>query len=295
MRGSNLLPAVILFQTVSVLALLTFTKPAFATWVEWIVEPAISFNHKENINNAFIKSDEKDDNIITPAFTFGRIYQVADFTRASLTTELMYDSHQDFTDLSHLTAGAAISIKHKFGIGRELPWIQSIASASILDFRGDRWDSNLYALNLSLGKRLHDRVDATITYKYEIRDGKTSPSTFDHKGHTGAIGMNLLLTEKMLLSLKYSIRKGDIAAVCSPQSFDLIEDLANDVQFDNTFENGWCLYRIDAVTQAYGANLSYAFFGGHYSSSLGYERMNGDITRFTYSTDAVWVSIDYSY
>ncbi len=295
MRGSHFTPATVLVQTVAVLGLLIFAKPVFANWVEWIVDTGISFNHKENINNAFIKSDEKDDNIITPAFTFGRIYQLADFTRAALTTELMYDSHQDFTDLSHLSAGAAVSVKHKFGIGREIPWIQTAASASILDFQGDRWDSNLYALNLLLGKRLHDRVDATLSYKYEIRDGKTSPPTLDQKSHTGAVGMNLLLTDKMLLSLKYSMRRGDIAAVCSPNSFALIQDLANDVQFDNTFESGWCLYRIDAVTQAYGANLSYAFFGGHYSSSLGYERMNGDITRFTYSTDTVWVSIDYSY
>lgn len=295
MRSNFLLSIIVSAQTVCLLVLLVFVRPALAGWVEWIVDAGISYNHTENINNAFVEADERDDSIITSAFTFGRVYQLAVLTRATLSVELSYDYHDDIANLNHLSTGGVISIKHKFGIGRAMPWIQATAAASRLDYRGDLWDSNLYTLKLSSGKRLHDRVDATVIYTYEFRDGDTSPSTFDHNSQTGAVGLNFLLTEKALLGVKYSIRGGDIAAVCSPKSFARIQDIAKDVQFDDTFEKGWCLYRIDATTQTFGINLSYAFFGGHSSLNLGYEHQDGDITRFTYSTDTAWASINYSY
>jgi len=295
MSSRHFLLTVVLVHITCVLAILPLTSPAFAEWVDWIVDTGISFTYKMNINNAFVESDERNDRVITPSITFGRAYQLADFTRASLSAEFAYDFHDDFTDLSHLNAGVAISIKHKFGVGLKIPWIQATGSVSRLDFQGNRWDSNLYTLSLSLGKRFHERVDAALAYTFEFRDGDTSPATFDHLSHTGTMNMNFLLTGKTLLSLKYSLRSGDIAAVCSPDSFARVQDIARDVQFDDTFEKGWCLYKIDATTHIFGVNLSYAFFGGHASLNLGYERKEGDISRFTYSNDTVWVSINHSY
>ena len=186
-------------------------------------------------------------------------------------------------------------MRHKLGIGREVPWLRAEASAALLDFRGDLRDSNLYAFSLQSGKRLHERADAILAYSYEYRDGYASPSTFDHHSHTGSIDLNFLLTENTLLGLEYSLCDGDIEATCSEPSCMRIWDVARARQPDNAYGTGWWVYRIEATTHAYGINLSYAFGGGHYTLNFGYNREYGNAPRFNYSNDIFWTSLNYSF
>lgn len=295
-RYGHSLFSVVLASLIFILGLLSHVNSANAEWVEWIADVGISYAYKENINNAFVSSEKKDDNMILPTIILGRAYQLTNFTRLALTADFGYNIHEEFTDLSNLTAGATLAITHKFGLGRQVPWLRATTSAAVLDFQGDDLrDGNLYTFNVQAGKRIHERLDVILAYTHENRNGNTSPSTFGYRSHTGAINLNLLLTKNTLLSLGYSIRDGDVTSTCSISSVQRVGDVAKDVQVDNAYEKSWCSYRIDATTNAYAINLSYAFGGGHYSLNFDYEYKDTDTSGFDYSSDIFMITVNYGY
>ncbi len=285
--------------TVGFLALFLFgaATPAFADseWVEYILDVGAEYSSRSNINNAFLGWEEANDSIITASASVGRVFQASDFTRISATFDISNESYNDYNDLTNLYAGLSISIRHKLGLGLMVPWIRASATTAKIDYCcNDIRDRTLYTIGVQAGKRISDRLNLWISYLHDNQDGDAEPATFDLSGNTGAINGDYLLTDRLLLGMRFAHRTGGVNSMCSADNYSYVETAAEDVQKDSVFGD-YCVYRLDATSNTFGADLSYTFMDGHLAINLAYERTDADADMVTYKSDIFRSGVYYSF
>lgn len=284
---------------------------AHAAWVEWIADAEIGYTFNDNINNSVFDSAKEDEHVFTPSLSLGRIYQLTNFTRLSATVDVAGQFHADFSRLNNISAGPAVAIRHKFGIGSFVPWVRAEATAALIESRSELRDGQIYTLGVQAGKRLHERVDVLIGYMYDHRNVSSESSEHVHmndiisddvyklRGHKGFTNFNLLVAENLLLTLGYSLRDGDVAATVDSSRISMMEamniwGITEAHVFDDDAISG-SAYRVKATTHNFLAGLSYAFMKGHASANIGYQYYNGEASELTYVNNVFLASLNYSY
>jgi hypothetical protein len=280
-----------------------------AAWVEWIADAEIDYSFHDNINNSVFDSAKEDEHIFTPYFSLGRIYQLTNFTRLFATVDVAGQIHLDFSRLNNISAGPAVAIRHKLGLGPFVPWVRAEATAALIESRSELRDGQIYTLGVQIGKRFHERVDAMIGYIYDHRDVSDSyehthmmetirDDVYKLRGHKGLTNVNLLVAENLLLTLGYSLRDGDVAATVDSSLISMMEAkaiwmLTDAHAIDDAIPGS--AYRVKATTHTFLAGLSYAFLKGHASANIGYQYYNGEASDLTYKNNVFLTSLNYSY
>ncbi|GMR18317.1 MAG: hypothetical protein BMS9Abin33_0724 [Gammaproteobacteria bacterium] len=282
--------------TVFLITLLWAIQPANAEWVEWIADAELGVQRNNNISQSFFESDKKSDSVFLPSVALGRYYQLMDTTRLSLTANSWVRTHKTYDRLNSITSGITVGVRHKFGIGPEVPWIRADAYAGYRDVRDDVRDGMQYTMSLRMGKRFTPRLDGSLGYVYSLRDGGNGEPTmknamfgistevFDQENQTLLLETNFLITRDVLLTAGYSYLYGDFDSFCSAANFDAVwavEDVKA-VAVDNVFDG--FVYRIRGTRTISSLNLSYAL-SGHASLNLGYlyQSVKGDVLGYNSS------------
>jgi len=295
---------------VVLVTLLTLSSPVIinAEWVDKIIDAGVVAGYDDNVNRSFFSSVKKDDVMVVPSASAGRVYQLADFTRLAATADVQAEVHNEFDFLNSVFAGTSVSVNHKFGVGPLKPWVKVHGSGGYLQVDDNLRDSWLFDSGITVGKRLTDRVDIAAGYTYDRREsgeGDAVPGTdlpsnvFDQDGHTGSILSNVLVTNSILLSLGYAFRHGDIVSTCDAQIVGMVLDKVDAVTFDTAFEKAFdispsCAYRIPGNTHDFSVATVYAF-SGHASVNLSYHRVEGEASGLDYSNNRVNVVVNYSF
>lgn len=280
-----------------------------AEWVEWIADAALSTSYNSNINNAPVSSGKLHDKIASPLASAGRIFQIDESTRLIATVDLGAEIHDKYDGLDQLTFGGDLAIRHKFGLGPYQPWIRGGFSIEKILSRGDIRDGHLFIGSLKAGKRLLDRVDMVLEYAYDRRDshnaepvinsfnpsGNIPGSVFDQEGHKGAAKVNFSLTDRLLLSLGYSHRRGDVSPTWTGRGARQAKDIITAYAEDYAFGDRLWAYKADTTTNSVGFDLNYAFYGGHASLNLGMEHNEGKAGNMVYTSDIFFVGLNYTY
>lgn len=292
----------------TVLLILSGPGIASAEWVDKIIDVGVVTQYDDNINRSFFSSVEKDDVMVVPSASVGRVYQLADFTRLSATADVKGEIHEELDFLNSVFAGATLAASHKLGVGPYKPWLRVHGSGGYLEVDDDLRDSWLFDTGIKIGKRLTERVDIAAGYTYDFRDsrqgdavpGTNLPSSvFDQDGHTGSILANILFTNNLLFSLGYSFRYGDIVSTCDAEIVGKVLDEVDAVTFDKAFEEAFdvspsCAYRIQGDTHAFSVGTTYAL-SNHSFLNLNYHRKEGEASRWDYSNNIVNISFNYSF
>lgn len=279
--------------------LIMYSGLVAADWVEWIADVAVDAQTSDNINRTSFKEDERADRFVEPKMSLGRNNQLSDFTRLRLTADINTARHNKYSLLDYTSQGLAFSLRHKFGLGLQVPWIGLAGSFANANYRDNNRDSTINEMGLQFGKRISPRVDivAELAGKQRRSDDST---VFDQDSRRFSLTANTLLKQNLLLSLGYAHRRGEFNASCNGDNIGQVLAAVPDLDFhlDEAFRNDpakpFCVYQLDGTANFLSAFLSYAL-NGHNSMNLGYEFQRGSASGFVYENNIWRASYIYAY
>lgn len=275
---------------------------AQAEWVDKVADVSIEFLATDNLNTSAFNADEEDDVGVIPRVSLGRFYQATDLTRLRLTLDLSSEAYDEFDKLNSTTVMARAVLRHKFGIGPREPWLRVSLAGGQKFADVDIRDSDLFEFGLRYGHRFAERADASVGFRYNLRDGGTGvvavpgieTDVFDISNWSVDGTLNYLLTNKSLLSMTYTFRSGEFDSACTVGNVGIV--LANEnvkaITLDDVF--GGCVYRLEGNSNSLNANYSYAL-GRHAAFNAGFEYRNGKADVLGYETSIFRLSFNYSY
>ena len=273
-----------------------------AEWADIIADVSLELLHTDNLNQSAFNADMESDTGIVPRLSLGRYYQANDLTRVRLTVDLSAEHYDEFDKLDSVTAMAGVVLQHKFGIGPQKPWLRAGLAFGRKDAEVGIRDSDLIEASLRTGKRLSERMDGSLGFRYFRRDGGTGVAiepgiggnVFDINNWSVDGTLNYLLTDKSLLSATYTYRNGEFDSACTPGNVGTV--LANEnvraITLDDVF--GGCVYRLDGNSDSLYVNYGYAL-GHHAALNAGIEYRNGKADVLGYETTIFRISLNYSY
>jgi len=278
-----------------------------AEWVDKIIETSIGAEYNDNVNNSYFDSVKKEDYLFLPSVSLGRVYQLGDFTRFSITGDLKGEFYKDIYSLNSGYMGTTLGLSRKLGLGPYKPWLKIHGSGGYLTVNDRIRDSWLFEGGATLGKRILERLDAQIGYLFDYRDGQSgievtsdiSSDVFDQDGHTGFVRLSYLLLNDLLFSLGYAIRDGDIASTCNSEIAGKVIDSVDAISLDDAYYNVFnerpiCTYRMRALTHRIALGAVYAI-DHHFSVNIRYSYLKGSASGWDYNTNKVNLSLNYSF
>ncbi len=289
------------------LIVINFSASVRAEWVDKIIETSIGAEYNDNVNNIFIDSSQKEDYLLLPSVSLGRVYQLDNFMRFSITGDLKGKFYKDIYRLNSGYLGTTLGLSRKLGLGPYKPWLKIYASGGYLTVNDRIRDSKLFETGVTLGKRFFERFDAELGYRFDYRDGEdgiaVSPdipnNVFDQDGHTGFVRFNYLLLSDLLFSLGYAIREGDIDSTCNssanPKALDNVCAISKDDAYDSVFDQRpKCTYKMRALTHRIALGAVYAITN-HFSVNFQYSRLEGSASDLDYSVNKMNLSLNYNF
>ncbi len=276
-----------------------------AEWTEWYAQGEVKYLDNDNINYSAFSNDELSDNAIVPSLSVGRYKQIGDNTRLRLTGDLELGKFDEFDKLDFAKLGATATLRHKLGLGPDVPWISGEVSVSALDVDSKiRDDGTLYELAIRSGKRFTPRIDGQIGVEYFKRDGNSGPvvdpaipsDVFDQESVALVLEGGFLLSERVLLTAGYTYRSGDFDSACTGPnvaSVLAVEDVKA-ITFDDAFNLAvpMCAYKLDGKTNIFDASLLYSW-NPNWSVEIGIEHRDGEGDVLEYDATIARIGVIY--
>jgi hypothetical protein len=197
-----------------------------------------------------------------------------------------------FSDLGETAVGLGASLRHKFGLGPEAPWISTFADGERIDSDSYIRDGSRYGAGLRAGMRLGERWSVSATLRREWRDADeddqhlppnrpTFPGVvasrrgdvFDFDSTELALAADYQFDSACMLLASYSLRDGDVVSTARPDA--TIVGAAKAITSDAAFGPGRSAYRLGALTHTASVGLNYPL-GDTASLELDYEYQLSD-------------------
>ncbi len=288
----------------SFLACLSLGLPevAKAEWVEWIADTTMQVEYNDNINRSAFSDDEEEDSSLLVSARLGRVNQVTDTFRYSLTADLGVERFDQFEQLHNQRLGASWTGRQKFGLGLTAPWLKARLSYFYLDVRDEERSGDNFELDLQLGKRFSERWDGVVGYRHRDRDGKRgdgarpgySADVFDQQHNELYLASSYLLSQRLLGAATLTYFRGDMDSSCPDSGVTpvLVSEKANAVMDDRVF--GGCVYQLDTDAISLALDLSYAL-DAHSSLNVGLQHKEAEAETLKYRNNILTASFRYSY
>jgi len=273
-----------------------------AQWVEWIGDIEFSFGTNDNLNVSAFSNDKEDDNLFRVSGTFGRYYQFSGTTRAHIAVGIASEHYSDIDLMSNTTTSLDLGVRHKFGLGFDVPYIQLNLNYQDRNVDADIRDTDQFAATIEVGKNLSDRFSLAGSVTINSVDGNAGPTIvpgvsnepFDDDFWTASLFANYVISEDWLVSLDYTRRDGDFHSACTPINVAIV--LANEqiqaITLDEAF-NG-CAYQVDGSANIVTASLGYAI-SSHSAINLGIQFFGGEADVLSYAGRSFQLSYNYRY
>jgi opacity protein-like surface antigen len=282
-------------------ALTSGAPRASAEWVDWILDADVAFEYTDNLNNSSFESDEEHDYTWFLGAEGGRVYQLTDRTRLSLSATVVGEIHHRFTGLDGADVGGRVSLFHKFGVGNA-PWVRPFFWGGYKEVRADERAGGRFEVGLETGKRFTPRLDASFSYHYTYRDGDDGPvavptigsDVFDQQFHLFTLQGSFLVLDPLLLTAGYTFRYGDFDSACTPMNVGkvLVKADVKAIALDSVF--GGCVYRLKGTGHAAFVNLSWGFTD-RISLDAGYRYQYGKAQDLDYSSNTARATLLFRY
>jgi hypothetical protein len=273
-----------------------------AQWVEWIGDVEVSYGQNDNLNLSAFANDEEDDSFFRVAAVLGRYYQFNGNTRMHISAGIASERFNKFGSLDNLTTSLNLGVRHKFGLGFSVPYVQFNISYRDRDVDTNVRDSDVLDVSLEVGKHLTDRFSLAGNVAIGSVDGNSGPTIvpgvssepFDEDFWTVSLIADYVISQDWLVSAGYTRRDGDFHSSCTPDNVAIVlttESVAA-ITLDPAF-NG-CVYQLDGTANIFSATLSYAV-SGHSGLNLGVQVYEGDADVLDYSGTSFQLSYNYRY
>jgi hypothetical protein len=222
------------------------TSGGFADWIADFEADAV---YDSNLSNSDRSVDRVDDFSIGGSAHVGRFVHLARDLRLSGTLDFGAERFFEVDDFSHVSAGATLALRYRFGLGADAPFLRVEGHSAWTDFNDSVQDGLRSNVSVTLGKRLFARLDLQAGYGFD--DSAARADLYDQQGHTGFLRAAFDLTETTQLVADFSLRRGDVVAYAQPPRPDLVGLAEHLVEVD-TFGSAYTAYRFEATTHRAG-------------------------------------------
>ncbi len=247
----------------------------------------------DNVGRSEKGSDIEQDRFAGAQARVGEAVEIGRGTGLSISATLRAVEFRRFRDLSEVTVGAGVSLKHKFGLGPEAPWIGALGDAEVIDSDSQIRDGERYGLGIRGGMRIGERWGVVATLRRNWRQADEDeqrlppnrpvfagvvPSprgdVFEFDDTELSLSADYQFDNTGLLLLSYSIRDGDVTSTARPNA--TIVGAAKAITSDAAvFGPGRSAYRLGALTHTASVGFNYPFSDST-SVELGYEYQRTD-------------------
>ncbi|MBI2381708.1 MAG: hypothetical protein HYV16_13235 [Gammaproteobacteria bacterium] len=278
--------------------------PARAEWVEWLAEAGLSQGHDDNIGLTAFTDDQQSERYWLLEGRAGRYFQFSDRTRLALALEAGHEQFRDFDGLDHERLGALLMLRHKFGVGADVPWLQLYGRQGKVWADDDTRSGWRGELGLRLGMGFGERLDVDLGLSRQRfradEEGEPHPrflfptDVFDSDAWRLRLAGHVLLAQDWLLSLGLEHFDGDFASGCPSRGVTptVQAERISRIVLDPVF--GGCTYALDATADAATLDLSYAL-SGHWSVVASWRRQWGESRTLDYRDEQLTAGLLYSF
>jgi hypothetical protein len=241
--------------------LLCAAGPAYA---EWFYEVEAGGLYDDNLTRAQQAADVRGDGAATLAATAGWYYAPSGSDGVTLSLEANSEAYARFHGLNLISVGGSAGYRHKFGLGRDVPWASITVSAAHDTFRGDIRDGDRLEAGFEVGKRLSENFDASVGIATDRRFASNdrpvvpgiSGKVFDLRGRSAYVRAGYAVSDQLLLGVELAVRRGDVVAT-TRRDFEIFV-VSDAIAADPTFGSDFFAYRLRGTTITANATLSWA-------------------------------------
>jgi hypothetical protein len=242
---------------------------------EWFYDVRAGGLYDDNLTRAQKAADVRGDGAATLAAAAGWFHAPSGADGITLALEANSEAYARFRGLNLISIGGSAAYRHKFGLGRDLPWAAITISAAHDDYREDIRGGDRLEARLEVGRRLTDNFDGSFGVAADRRLARNdrpvvpgiSGKAFDLRGLSVFARAAYDITDRLQLGGRAAVRRGDVEST-TRQNLDIF--LASDaIAADPTFGSDFYAYRLRGTTATANATLSWAL-SGHSSLNLSY-------------------------
>jgi len=271
-------------------------------WVEWIADVEVAHAQVNNINYSAFSNDKNDDNYLSLKAAFGRVYQFSGNTRMHVALDLSSKNYNRFSLMDSNETGINFGLRHKFGLGHYIPYLQINTSYRHLEVDAKSWSNDAFDLALEVGKHFTHNLSfaANLTYTSQNGDAwqaiipELSSEVFDQTFWRAEFFADYILSQDWLLSLSYGRQEGDFNSACTVENVGKVLDTMQVKAITSDLIFGGCVYKLDGSNNIYTSNLSYAL-SNHSALNLSAKFYQGKANSLDYHGSNIQVSYNYRY
>jgi hypothetical protein len=231
---------------------------------DWFYDARAGGLYDDNLTRAQQAADVRGDGAATLAAAAGWFHAPSDADGMTLSLEANSEAYARFHGLNLISIGGSAGYRHKFGLGRDVPWASITVSAARDDFRGDIRDGDRLEARIEVGKRLSENFDASLGVATDRRFARNdrpvvpgiSGKAFESRGQSVFARAASDITERLQVGARVSVRRGDVEST-TRQNFAIFE-ASDAIAADPTFGSDFYAYRLRGTTKTGNASLSWA-------------------------------------
>lgn len=234
----------------------------------------VQASRDDNVGRAAKSRDVRDDSSVQVSGRVGRAVELGTGTSLAVAALVRAVEFQRLADLSETAAGLSASLRHKFGLGPEAPWMSLVIDGEGIDSDSYIRDGSRYGVTLRAGTRIGERWSLSAALRRDLREGDEDDQhlppnrprfpgvvasrrgdVFDLEGTELEVAADYLLDNGMLILGSYRLRDGDVVSSGRPNA-DVV-GAAKAITADAAFGPGRSAYRLGALTHSLVLGLNY--------------------------------------
>ena len=282
---------------------MVFTGTAYG---EWFLDTSVALQYNDNLPNASLDQDIKDDTAFEFSLSPGYHSQLSGYTGLTVSADLGVTRQLDYNGLDNIAAGVNAGLRRKFGLGLYAPWARISGSARYHGYDDGQRDGWLFTASVDGGKLLTDRLSIQLGYRYESRRTNESVhipalvanfgirgDAFDTDAHNLSLNGMYQINQRLSLVLGYTFRTGEITSTTLRNNE--IFEASDAISVDPVYGPDRFAYRISADTNIFSAGVSLAITN-RMSFNVSYAYRDSDAYEdLSYSNNLVRVALLYNY
>lgn len=243
---------------------------------EWVIDANGAFVHDSNLTRAASDDAIRADSSIAAMSSLGYVFVPAAGTVAVVDANVSGERYHRYRGLDHVAIGLNGFVRHKLGMGADVPYV--IASLAIArdNYRDDLRDSDRIDGFVEAGRRFDPTFDAALGAGFDRRRQRydaalvpgISGNVFDLDGRSAWVRASYALNDDLELGARVEVRRGDVESTAHRglAIFTASDAVAEDPAFG---ESELYAYRLRGTTWSAGLTLSWAL-SPHASLTGGY-------------------------
>jgi hypothetical protein len=260
---------------------------------DWTINGGAQMTYHSNLSHAYSEPDRKMDFALNPYVYLGNYFQLTESSQIFMVMDVYGNIYEKYHGLDNSVARVSLGFRQKMGLGSFVPWISLQGGTGNIWAREQERSGFLANGEISLGKRILERLDLSGGYEYQR--SRTHNAVFEKNDHLLHLKVNFLLVDNMALSASYRFVMGNYVvyhnAIANNNYYYYYP--ANKLELD-TFGNSMEVEKERALL--HGLSLDIIFnLESNFSLNLGLVGYRAESSKYSYWDYSAKIGFNYFY